>query len=551
MIEEIRVRGMGGIRTAELSFSGDFIVITGESGSGKSSLARAFEFISGRRTQAASIHADCDEVVVEALWNEAAAHASGAEGGELLTTRSLSRSGKGRCRINGELATLGQLSSLSAALIDIQSQFAQLRLLDPARQLEIVDSCGDPELKDAKSRLVAIFPAVLTLEKEIISLKKRARDLETELEGVEKRIKLIRALAPTPGCEKEWGDELARLEKQAEEAARYEEFVRRLDGGESDAGILDRLSSIVRELYSIAPESVGPEWHDLGESALTSLQQLFDSARSELSSFTGEELEKRRDIAERRIGILRKLLRETGVRRAEDLLSYADEAEADMRWMKESGGLIAEKQAIATRLRAEAGSLARTLRARREEAALSFERRVRTHLRDLAMENVAFSAQIQRLDRVRAQGAETVSFTLALKDGLANPVAKVASGGELSRILIAIQASLDPSRLPGVLVFDEVEAGLGGRTALLAGRKLKTFSLACRTILITHEATIAAMADQHFVVRRDGDETVVREVAGEDREREIARMLAGSQSREAMVHARALLESHGSRGATA
>ncbi|MCL2684677.1 MAG: DNA recombination protein RecN, partial [Synergistaceae bacterium] len=152
-----------------------------------------------------------------------------------------------------------------------------------------------------------------------------------------------------------------------------------------------------------------------------------------------------------------------------------------------------------------------------------------------------FSVVVNKLDKVRASGAESVTFMLSQKSLPPSPVGRVASGGELSRILIAIQASIERERLPGVLVFDEVEAGLGGRTALLAGEKLKELSARCRTILITHEATIASMADQHFHVTRKGNETEVYEITGEDRIREIARMLAGSESREAMEHAKALL----------
>ena len=122
------------------------------------------------------------------------------------------------------------------------------------------------------------------------------------------------------------------------------------------------------------------------------------------------------------------------------------------------------------------------------------------------------------------------------------PVGKTASGGELSRILIALQLSLGDEQLPGTLVFDEVEAGLGGKTALLAGQKLRELSERCRTILITHEAAIASMADQHFLVRRFGNETTVTEVSDTEREKEIARMLAGDDnSPEALEHARSLL----------
>ncbi len=542
VIEEIRVRGMGGIRSAALSFSGNFIVITGESGSGKSSLVRAFEFISGKRTQAASIHADCNEVAVEALWSAVAAPFADSQDDAFLTKRSLTRQGKGRCSVGGGLATLGQLSELSLSLIEIQSQFAQLGLLDPARQLELVDFCGGAELADAKSRLASLFPEMIDSEKELISLRKRRSELETELEGSDAKVRAIRALGLYPGCDKEWNDELASLEKRIAEVGRYEDLIYKMNGGEAEVDILDQLTVLLRELYGLAPESRAKEWSALGEEALSNLQSLFSSARAELDLVSREELDERYEVLERRVGVLRRLKRDVGVLCAEDLTAYAEEVEENMRWLRESNAILEEKQATSARLRAEVGQLARTLRARRESAAETFQRRVGGHLRDLAMEDISFSVQIHRLDKVRAGGAEAASFMLAVKDGIPNPVAKVASGGELSRILIAIQASLDAARLPGVLVFDEVEAGLGGRTALLAGKKLKDLSRSCRTILITHEATIAAMADQHFVVRRDGDETTVSEIAGEEREREIARMLAGSQTREALDHAKSLLE---------
>lgn len=541
MIEEIRVRGMGGIRSASLSFSGNFIVITGESGSGKSSLVRAFEFISGRRTQAASIHADCDEVIVEALWNSASAPSFGAGDGALLTRRSLTRAGRGRCGIGDGLATLGQLSELSASLIEIQSQFAQLGLLDAARQLELVDFCGGENLRKVKSRLASLFPEMIASEKEIISLRRRRGELETELEGAEARIRAIRALNIYPGCEGEWSGELASIERQISEIGRHEELVYRMNGGEAEVDLLDQLSALLRELYALASEESARTWAELGESALSDLQQLFSSAKKELNLVSREELDAQLEALERRVGIVRKLKRDAGVLHAEDLASYADEAEKNMRWLRDSNAILEEKQAESARLRSEVSQLARALRAHRESAAEVFQRRVGEHLKDLAMEDIAFSVQIQRLDKVRAGGAEGASFMLAVKGGTPNPVAKVASGGELSRILIAIQASLDAERLPGALVFDEVEAGLGGRTALLAGKKLKDLSHSCQTILVTHEATIAAMADQHFVVRCKGDETVVCEISGEEREREIARMLAGSQSREALVHAKSLL----------
>ena len=532
-IEELRVRSMGGVSRAELSFSGNFAVITGESGAGKSSLVRAFEFIAGKRGATSSIHSGSEEVAVEALWC--------GGGDDIVTSRTLSRSGKGRCTVSGALTTVAQLAEASAPMIEIQSQFAQLNLLDAARQLELVDQCGGEELKAARENLAGLFPQMLSMEREILELKKRKAELEQELEGAPARVRRIKALNLQPGCEKEWEGELAALEKQLAESGRYEELIARMKGGEAEVDILDQVEAILRELYTLAPEESGERWSRLGESALGSLHELFGSARSELNMIPREELESRRDALEERIGALRKIKRETGLREASDLLGYIEDVDRETAWLKESGALLEGKNARAASLRTEVSAAARKLRGLRERAAADFETRVNRHLNDLAMEDVRFSVQVQKLDRVRASGAETASFLLQQKDLPPLQVSRAASGGELSRILIAIQASMDRARLPGTIVFDEVEAGLGGRTALLAGEKLREISRNCRMILITHEATIASMADQHFLVRRQGDETIIEEISGAARESEIARMLSGSDSREALEHAKSLL----------
>jgi DNA repair protein RecN (Recombination protein N) len=536
MIERLEVTGMGGITKAVLDFSGDFIVITGESGSGKSSLVRAFELISGKRASTSSIHAGGDEAEAVALWNVP------AESGQLVTRRSISRSGKSRCRIGDELATAGQLAAVSAPMIEIQSQFAQLNLLDPARQLELVDQCGGRELAECRGRLAEIFPRMLTLEKEIIALKRRRQELEIKLEGAPERVRRIKSLGLYPNCEQEWKDELAALERSLGEAGKYENITNRMKGGEGEADLLEQLASALRDLYSVAPPEQAAAWAELGEEGMSKLQALFEAAGRALGAVSREDIERACEKSEARLGLLRKLKRETGRDSAEELSAYLAEVENETRWMSESAVSLDEKNSLSGQARSEIASLARRLRVLRESAAVSFADRVNRHLADLAMDDVKFSAEINKLDKVRAAGAESASFTLSQSSLPPNPVGRVASGGELSRILIAIQASIEPDRLPGTLVFDEVEAGLGGKTALLAGEKLRELSRNCRVILITHEATIAAMADQHFMAVRSGDETGVREISGEARVKEVARMLAGSESREAMEHARALLE---------
>ncbi|MDR1581447.1 MAG: AAA family ATPase [Synergistaceae bacterium] len=533
MIARLEVRGMGGVEKAALDFSGNFIAITGESGAGKSSLVRAFEFISGKRAQAAFINAGFEETEVTALWDEA--------DGEILTRRSMSRSGKGRAWIGDSLATAGMLASRAEGRIGIQSQFAQLNLLDAAKQMELVDQCGGRELTACTERLGELFPQMMAVEKEIFEIKRRRAELEKKLEGAPERVRRVKSLGITPGCETEWERELASLERAEAEAGKYDDITARMNGDENGPGLLDQLTVFLRELYSIAPHDRADEWRELGEDGLSKLQELFESSRRELGLSSREEIASALEKCEARLGLVRKLKRETGSSTVEALLEYAAETEAEAKWLSESLAELEEKNSLSSRQRAEVASCAKELRLMRTRAAEDFGARVNRNLRDLGMDDAVFSVAVNRFDKVRATGAEGVSFMLSQKSGAPSPVGKVASGGELSRILIAIQASMDQSRLPESLVFDEVEAGLGGRTALLAGKKLRELSRGCRTILITHEATIAAMADQHFVVERHDDITEVREVAGEERVAEIARMLAGSESREAMEHARSLL----------
>lgn len=535
MIERISVRGVGGITSAQLDLDGSFIAITGESGSGKSSLVRAFEFVTGRRATASMIKTGADEAEVEALWS--------TDGDDVVTSRSAGRSGRPKCAIDGSMASVSMLADFSKPHIQIQSQFAQLDLLDADRQLELVDQCGGDRLEAVKLRLAKTFPAMLASERELVDLRRRRESLAASLDGAGDRVRKIKSLSLYEGCDDEWNADLADAERAIVEAGRYEEIseMMRCDDGED---IADKVALIVKKLYAAAPDGEAEEWSRLGEAALSNMQSLFEKARRALSLASIETLEERRDAAEARLGSLRKLLRETGLRRANDLIGYVAEVERDMKWLEESASLVAKKSEDAASLRTEAASLARELRSLRVEAAKTFAERVNVHLADLAMGETRFDVEITKHDRLRANGAEGASFTLSAGGRSPLPVAKAASGGELSRILIAIQSSIESDRLPGTIVFDEVEAGLGGRAALLAGSKLRELSTRCRVILITHEATIAAMAERHFLVGRIGDETMVDQVEGEARTAEIARMLSGAATDEALDHARALIKKY-------
>lgn len=543
MIEELRVCGVGGIKEARLNFDGDFIVITGESGSGKSSLVRAMEFITGKRAQSNLIHTQADASDVELLVSteraNGLAHEYQPQENTLIARRIFDKNGKGRCMLQGLLVPLNILTQAMEREIVIQSQFAQLGLLDPARQLDLVDSCGGTELKKIRDELAETFHAALTLERNILAIRKERDNTEKRFESAEPVIRQVRAMELDENSQAEWERELRELDGHAKRSGLLRILYERLTGPASGGGVLDELEMICKELRGIDTE----KWHEVIEKTLTTAQYLARLLQTEVQSASENEgVEEARERLERKLGVLRKLTRDLKLPPGTSVLEYAREAEERLAWLRTSREELESFETQAAAYRKKIAILAKELRDLRKKSALKLQDEVNRHLDDLAMEQVQFEIRIEELNKVRATGAENAAFMLRVPDQSPLPVGKTASGGELSRILIALQLASGDDRLPGTLVFDEVEAGLGGKTAVLAGEKLKELSRRCRTILITHEAAIAAMADQHFLVKREGEDTLILEIKGPAREKEIARMLAGDEeSQEALDHARVLL----------
>ena len=195
----------------------------------------------------------------------------------------------------------------------------------------------------------------------------------------------------------------------------------------------------LKDLYLAAPLELKENWERLGEAALSDLQQLFESARSELCILSKEELASCYERIEEKTGLLRRLKREVAATSDVDLLSYVERVKSEMRWLKSSSALLAETTKRADELKSTVANLARGLRSLREDSAVTFAAKVNEHLEGLAMEDHRFSVAVTRHDKIRANGAESVSFLLALKDLPPGPVGRIAFGGELSRILIAIE----------------------------------------------------------------------------------------------------------------
>lgn len=544
MLEELRLWNVGGIGQTALSFDRGLTVITGESGAGKSSIVRALELVAGARGQASLIRGGEEEAGAEATFSTAL-HFPGLEDslqpeeGALFARRVLPRGDRARAALQGIHVPLGTYAQAMGRLLRIQSQFAQMELLDADRQLSMVDSCIDSEARAAARELRTVFDQARACDRELRGMAERRAEIERQYANAGEVLALVRKVRPEPGLEGALESEIGAINRRLAQQDRARQNLDRLCGGLSEQGLLDELRSIGESLLEILPE----EEHSKARHSLTEGVQAFtdvaETVREGLEGHANEAME--RDRLESRLGALRRLKRLSGTRTEDELLAYCRDAAESLEWLETSYAQLEDLSQRSRDLKRRASALALVLREGRRTAASALEARVNALLADLGMEGVEFSVVLKELTKLRRSGADEAEFLLTAGKR-SGRVDKIASGGELSRLLLALQLSLPDEWLPPSLVFDEVEAGLGGRAAVLSGVKLKELSRRCQVVLVTHEASIAALGDVHILVRREGGESQVRRVEGEERVTEIARMLSGTPNlAEARDHARRLL----------
>ncbi|RRD64729.1 AAA family ATPase [Fretibacterium sp. OH1220_COT-178] len=544
MLEELRLWNVGGIGQTALSFDRGLTVITGESGAGKSSIVRALELVAGARGQASLIRGGEEEAGAEATFSTAL-HFPGLEDslqpeeGALFARRVLPRGDRARAALQGIHVPLGTYAQAMGRLLRIQSQFAQMELLDADRQLSMVDSCIDSEARAAARELRTVFDQARACDRELRGMAERRAEIERQYANAGEVLALVRKVRPEPGLEGALESEIGAINRRLAQQDRARQNLDRLCGGLSEQGLLDELRNIGESLLEILPE----EEHSKARHSLTEGVQAFtdvaETVREGLEGHANEAME--RDRLESRLGALRRLKRLSGTRTEDELLAYCRDAAESLEWLETSYAQLEDLSQRSRDLKRRASALALVLREGRRTAASALEARVNALLADLGMEGIEFSVVLKELTKLRRSGADEAEFLLSAGKR-SGRVDKIASGGELSRLLLALQLSLPDEWLPPSLVFDEVEAGLGGRAAVLSGVKLKALSRRCQVVLVTHEASIAALGDVHILVRREGGESQVRRVEGEERVTEIARMLSGTPNlAEARDHARRLL----------
>ena len=558
MLRELRIRNFAVVENLTVPFAPGFNVLTGETGAGKSILVDAILLLRGARAQTDVIRADAETATVEAVFevsDGAVATLDEAglplEDGEVVIRRELSRSGRHRAFVNDAAVTVGLLERLGDALVQVHGQHEHQRLLEPTRQVDVLDRFADAE--PLRERFAALFAKHAEARAELERRRGAARDRAQRQDLLRFQVSELDAARVRVGEDDELRTERRRLQHAERFAAGLQEVGSLLhDDAASATARLARAGRVLSDLGRLDPAFAAPaETLDAArahvEDTLAAVRGLRDTIVFEPGRLEG---------IDERLDALTRLKRKYGDSE-EALLRFRADAAAELDRLERHEELLAEDERRLAELEAEMVSAARALGAARREAAAKLGPRVQRELRQLGMDRAAF--EVATIDLAAGdwglRGAERVEFRFTANPDEPNrPLARIASGGELARTMLALQVVLSGDDDAPTMVFDEVDAGIGGRAASVVGDKLAALGGSRQVLCVTHLAPIAALADQHVRVAKSvrGGRTraTTAVIAGGERAAEIARMLGGDASGAAALdHARALLRARRARPA--
>src|SRR6201996_6324197 len=584
MLEEVRITGLGVIDDAMLELSPGFTVVTGETGAGKTMVVTGLGLLFGGRADPARGRPGAQRAVVEGRLTidpgskvarevDEAGGELDDEGAALVISRSVSAEGRSRAHAGGRSVPVSLLLSLADDLVAVHGQSDQQQLLRAGRQREALDAYAGPELAHVLADYQRVYQRHRDTQAELAELTTKAREREAEADGLRQALTEVEALDPAP-------DEEVQLRAEEERLSNAESL--RAGGtpaheplrGDPSAGAYERPDATAlvggarQELEAVRQHD--PALATLAD-RLSEASYLLADVAGELASYT-EALDadpaRLAAVQERRAALAR-LVRTYGARAAAELSAPGADGIPDgadsvgdlavvLAWTKPAAtrllelegdderiaGLAEEEAELAARVT----ELAAQLSALRSGAAEKFSRDVTEELAALAMPHASLVAVVQPLDDPGPHGADDVELRLAAHPGAPPlPLSKGASGGELSRVMLAIEVVFAGADPVPTFVFDEVDAGVGGKAAVEIGRRLARLARLAQVIVVTHLPQVAAFADNHLVVMKADDGLVtssgVVKLDQSGRVRELSRMLAGLEDSEfGRAHAEELLD---------
>ncbi len=550
------------IERARVPFGPGFNVLTGETGAGKSLILDALGIAVGQRPSAELVRAGEETARVDAVFELPTGHPVAetltawgyeSDGGQWVLSREVARSGRSRCRVNGRPVTTAELARVGEALVSIHTQHEGQRLLRSPEQLELLDGFAGPEVLRMRRQVEGVFRELERLQRELEQLAQNERRRLHEIDLLRFQIDEITAASPRPGED----EELAREHRRLAHAARLRELLegawQRLAGGSAGGSPLDELAAAALQLQQAA--ALDPEVLPLAEQLERWVDDVREMARlvrrlaeqREPDPLRLQEVEARRELLEQ-------LKRKYGSS-LEAVLTYLTGARARLAELEQAQVRSSDLQAQLHRLQASYARLSEALGAARRKAAVELARAVQAEATALAMPGLQVAVHVEPAEP-GPTGSDRVEFLFSANPGEpARPLARIASGGELSRLMLACRTVLAEADPVPVLVFDEPDAGVGGQAARAVGERLARLGKTRQVLVVTHLPQVASLADHHLAVEkveRSGRTRVrVEPVEGDRRVQELARMLSGTAATvAAQRHAEELLRLAGETKAT-
>ncbi|MBH5299188.1 DNA repair protein RecN [Corynebacterium silvaticum] len=568
MLADIAIENLGAIPHASLELSGGLTVLTGETGAGKTMVVTGLRLLTGGRADAQRVRSGAARAAVEGRFTldsvsgtiaehgrEVVASVGGVldENGEIIASRTVSAQGRSKAYLGGRAVPAASLSDFSAELLTIHGQNDQLRLLNSDRQREALDRF-DPAISPLLEECSHAFKNWRKLDKDYRERLKSRMELAQEVDRLEFAIKEISDIDPQPGEDAEIQSLIRRLQDVDELREQATTALGAIDGAEalsefgdfadSDGGAA---SDLVGRAFSAVHNSSDPVLRGIAEQ-LDQVTTILAELSGELGKYLGElpmdadQLEQSLQRQQALKSLTRKYAPDI-----EGVLRWRMKAEEKLESIDVSPEALEELKRSVSRAAKKLDAVNKKLSQARAKAAKNLSLKVTEEIQGLAMPKAVFSVDIQRSEP-SAHGIDSIEFRLAPNSQTEpRPLASSASGGELSRVMLALEVILSAGSRGTTLVFDEVDAGVGGRAAVEIGRRLARLAQWNQVIVVTHLAQVAAYADTHLHVAKNvGDTSVasgVEDLSDERRVEELSRMLAGLEDTESgRAHAAELLD---------
>ena len=541
MLELLHIENIAIIEAADIEFAPGFNALTGETGAGKSIVIDSLSAVLGQRTSRELIRTGAEKAFVSAAFSGMAPELTEELGiqpeadGTLLLQREIQTDGKNVCRVNGRPVTVGQLRALGARLLNIHGQHDGQQLLDEEQHIVYLDSFG--RVESLAITYAEKYKNFTDIRRQIGALQMDEAEKVRRVDTLQYQIEELRRAKLTPGEE----EELTARRGMLRNAEKFLDAVAgadyALNGDDSGGGALSALRQAQDALSGVRhlDDAFGQLYERLGEaySEVYDIAATVEDKRGELDVSPGEL-----DRVESRMDLLYRLKKKYGAT-VEDMLDYQARCEAELAQIEDAGDTLARLEQALSKAEKEARQAAQALSDARKATAEQLTSQILAELQQLDMGKIRFAVDFAEKP-LDSDGMDTVRFLMSANVGEElRPIHKIASGGELARIMLAMKNVLSEQDHVGTMVFDEVDTGVSGRAAQKVAEKMARISRRKQVLCVTHLPQLAAMADTHFSVEK-GERggrtyTEVRRLDREQRRRELARLTGGSHVSQTML----------------